>query len=127
MIIIGVSMFYFLVSSINTNISKQTKISKTINKKLYTLYNYMKKYDIPIEIIKKVKKVVVSQKDAGTKLEIFPQYFEKVLQTNLEFYLYMPILKEFNIFKYLRRDIIAAIGKSVQKTIYPQRSVKVLL
>lgn len=118
-IIIGVSMFYFLVSSINTIISKTTKIHKDVNKKLLTLYQYMERYDVPFEIIKTVKRAVISGAGVEEALDTFPQKFKKKLQTDLEYYLYIPILREFNIFKFLRRDIVAAIGKSLQRAEFP--------
>ena len=72
-IIIGVSMFYFLVSSINPIISKTTKIHKDVNKKLLTPYHSMERYDVPFEIIKTFKRALISDAGLPEALDTFPE------------------------------------------------------
>lgn len=118
MIIIGVNMFYFLVSSINTNISNKANKEKTKDKKLNLLYTHMKKFKIPIDIIKKAKKAIISGKETNYNINKFPENFKKSIKIELEFYRYIPLLKEFNIFRFLRKDILATLGKNLTEINY---------
>lgn len=111
MIIIGVNMFYFLVSSINTNISNREIHSKETQKKLFLLYNQMKKFKIPLGIIKRAQKAILSGKRRLADVNLFPANFKKSIRVELEYFRYLPILKEFQIFKFLRKDILATLGK----------------
>ena len=69
-----------------------------------------------MDIIKKAKKAIIFKDSNRINIERFPKNFKKSITIELEFYKYIPILKEFNILKFLRKDIIATIGKNLQKT-----------
>lgn len=115
MIVIGVNMFYFLVSSINTNISNNEIRDKECQKKLFLLFCYMNKFGLPVEIVKQAKRAIVAGRNELTDVHLFPQNFKKSLRVELEYFRFFPVLKEFHIFKYLRKDILATLGKHLAK------------
>jgi hypothetical protein len=78
----------------------------------------MNKFQIPIDIIKTAKKAIIAGKERCININMFPRNFKKSIRVELEFYRYIPILKEFNIFRFLRKDILATLGKNLTKIIY---------
>lgn len=125
MIIIGVNMFYFLVSSINTNISNREMLNKETQRKLFLLYGHMKKFKIPFEIVKRAQKAILSGKRRLTDVNKFPAKFKKSIRVELEYFRYLPLLKEFQIFKFLRKDILATLGKHLTEISFPPSTPRV--
>jgi hypothetical protein len=78
----------------------------------------MKKFKIPIDIIKKAKKAILAGQEKSVNINKFPTNFKKSIKIELEFYRYLPILREFNIFRFLRKDILATLGKNLTKMNY---------
>lgn len=118
MMLVGVNLFYFIVSNINNIIhNKLEKIDKS-EQKMLTLFFFMKKYEIPKELIKKAEHAVISNSLSIDDLKNFVGCFKKSLSVQLSFYLYNSIFKNFTFFMPLKKNILATIGKTLTKTIY---------
>ena len=118
MILGGVCFFYFVISKINASIEQKTKRSIQVSKHLLILFEYYKKYNIPITIIKKIKKIILMNREHLLDEGQFLQAFMNPLQVQLEYYFYREEIETIVLFKNLQHSIIANIGKNIEKIFF---------
>lgn len=115
--LIGVNLFYFLVSNITTLISKKIKEQRMIKYKLRLLFGLMIKYKIPSSLIRSAKYALdLEKKDIN--LRRFSTNFGGALKRDLDYFYFWPVLKKFPFFSPLRKDIIASIGPNLKKVAF---------
>ena len=118
MILGGVSFFYFIISKINASIEEETKRSIQVSNHLQILFKFQKKYSIPITIIKKIKKIILMNREQLLDEEQFLQKFMNPLQVQLEYFFYREEIETIILFKNLEQSIIANIGKNIEKIFF---------
>ena len=104
-------MFYFIVSNINTIITKYYQQNRQKSKDLQMLFRCMKEHQLPQSLVKKAKKGLNSKCLRMEEVQAFTKQFKQPLKTSLDFYLYYPILKQFSFLEPLEKNILANIGQ----------------
>ena len=112
--LIGVNLFYFLVSNITSIISTNITKQNLLKQKLRILFGLMIQYNLPIDLIKRAKHSIDEQKNK-VDLKKFSEQFGEKIKKDLDYYYFFPILKRFSCLKYLRKDILSNIGNKLRK------------
>lgn len=115
--LVGVNMFYFLVSNINSIISESIAEERLLNHKYNLLFKLMSKYQISGDLVKGAKNSI-DNNSSDFKLKTFSREFNDTIRRELDYSYFWPVLGKFSSLKYLRQDIFSTIGMNLKKVNY---------
>ena len=123
--IFGVISFTFVVSHINSFLTKKTYSQIRRERKFIFLEKLNRRYKFSNVLYKMALSQIKHKREKDNTIEnmdCFLKLFPKNLKNDLEIYMYESQVNSINMFKGLPNDTIIQIGQTLTPVIYTQRS-----